>query len=142
MVLLIKKLQPTAIVPKQATAGSAGIDLPLAEGCLLAPGETKVLSTGLAMAIPKGFVGLILARSSAFKSGLNVTGVVDSDYRGPVKVMIQNVSNVAWPLSVGSCYAQMLLVQYGSPAIVEVESLDATERGDGGFGSTGNTTLK
>ena len=105
------------------------------------PGETAFIGTGIAMAIPKGKVGLIYARSGlACKKGLapaNKVGVVDSDYRGEVKVALHNHSNTAQTVLKGERVAQMVIADYYPCSYIECDSLDSTERGAGGFGSTG-----
>ena len=139
----IKKLDERAVVPAYASAMAAGADL---YACLdapvtIAPNETKLIHTGLAMAIPEGMAGLIYARSGlASKRGLapaNKVGVVDSDYRGEVMVALHNHGTVSQTVEHGERIAQLVL----APVIVAdfnvVDDLDSTERGAGGFGSTG-----
>ena len=140
--LEIKKLDKRAIIPTYGTVDSAGADLYaiLDEELTIEPGETKVISTGLSMAIPKGFVGLIYARSSlGTKKGLapaNKVGVIDADYRGEVKVVLFNQSNETQIISPNERIAQIIITPYLKVNFKEVQELSETERGDGGFGST------
>ena len=144
MQLLIKKLDERAHVPEAATGGSAGMDLyaVLDEPLTLAPGERAMISTGLAIALESPrFVALIFARSGlAVKHGItlsNCVGVVDSDYRGEVKVGLINQSDKAYEISPGERVAQMVIMPVEQPYISVVEELPESDRGEGGFGSTG-----
>ncbi len=137
-----KKLNENAVTPTFGTKYSAGADLySVEEEVVINPGETAFIGTGIAMAIPKGKVGLIYARSGlACKKGLapaNKVGVIDSDYRGEVKVALHNHSNTAQTVLKGERVAQMVISDYYSCNYVECNSLDDTARGAGGFGSTG-----
>ncbi len=139
----VKKLTPTAVLPTYGTEFSAGADLYAdmeEEKLVFAPGETKFVHTGLAMEIPTGFVGLVYARSGiASKRGLapsNKVGVVDSDYRGEIMVSIHNHSNSRQEILKGERVAQMVIAPFLRCDYVEGELTD-TERGIGGFGSTG-----
>ena len=140
----IKKLNENAIVPTYGTEFSAGADLyAIVDGSVtIEPGETKMIGTGLAFAIPEGLVGLIFARSSlGTKRGLapaNKVGVIDSDYRGEVRVVLHNHGKVAQTIENGERIAQIAFVPYYSADFTVVDELDATVRGEGGFGSTGN----
>ena len=144
MLLKIKKLSDNAVVPKAATGGSAGMDL---YACLdsdvtLKPGERALIPTGIAIALESNlYVTYIYARSGlAIKSGItlsNCVGVVDSDYRGEVKVGLINLSDSEYTVTNGDRIAQMVIAPVIIPEIQEVEELDKTERADGGFGSTG-----
>ena len=140
----IKKLNENAIVPTYGTEFSAGADLyAIVDGSVtIEPGETKMIGTGLAFAIPEGLVGLVFARSGlASKKGLapaNKVGVIDSDYRGEVRVVLHNHGKVAQTIENGERIAQIAFVPYYSADFAVVEELDATVRGEGGFGSTGN----
>lgn len=140
----ICKLDPAAILPTYATAGSAGADLyalPVGDPVVVGPGETAFLRTGLAAAIPAGYVGLIFARSGlACKRGLapaNKVGVIDSDYRGEWMIALHNHGDSPQIVNPGDRIAQFVLVPVLTPLMVEVDSLDETARGVGGFGSTG-----
>lgn len=141
----IKKLNENAIIPTYGTDFSAGADIyALIDGgsVTIAPGQTKMINTGLAFAIPEGLVGLIVARSSlGTKRGLapaNKVGVIDCDYRGEVRVVLHNHSSEAQTIENGERIAQMLFVPYYAADFKLVDELDSTSRGEGGFGSTGN----
>ena len=144
MQLKIKKLNDNAIIPKAATGGSAGMDLYacLDSDVVLKPGERALIPTGIAIALPdSNYVAYIYARSGlAIKYGItlsNCVGVVDSDYRGEVKVGLVNLSDEDYTVSSGERIAQMVIAPVIIPEINEVDELDETERGSGGFGSTG-----
>ncbi len=140
----IKKLNQHAIIPTYGTEFSAGADIYalIEEGSVtIAPGETKMLNTGLSFAIPEGIVGLVVARSSlGTKKGLapaNKVGVIDSDYRGEVRVVLHNHGSTSQTIEHGERVAQMLFVPHYSAEFSETDALSETLRGDGGFGSTG-----
>lgn len=143
----VKRLSGTAVLPVRGSAQAAGYDLcaDIAEPLVIAPGETAKVATGLAFAIPDGYFGGIFARSGlSTKKGLrpaNCTGVVDSDYRGPVIVALHNDSDKARTVEPGERIAQLILLPYLAAEFEETEELDATERGEGGFGSTGSGRL-
>lgn len=128
-------------VPVRATDGSAGVDLRAVEGGGLAPGERTLVDTGLRVAIPHGWVGDVRPRSSlAFKHGvtvLNTPGTIDSDYRGDVKVLLANLGEQYFEWRAGERIAQMVVTRVNMAPWLEVEELDDTYRGEGGFGSTG-----
>ena len=139
----IKKLDEKAIIPKYGTEYSAGADLHalLEEPITIAPGETKLIHTGLAIAIPEGFVGLNFARSGmATKRGLapaNKVGVIDSDYRGEVMVALYNQGSTPQTVENGDRIAQIVFVPYYTADFILKDELSDTVRGAGGFGSTG-----
>lgn len=136
----VVRLKAGATLPVYATSGSAGLDLYacLEGGLIIEPGQSVLIPTGVALAIPKGFVGLVRDRSSLARAGLHtVAGVIDSDYRGEVMVAAYNAGAAALPLRQGDRIAQMLALPCPRAEVVEVESLEDTERGAGGFGSTG-----
>ena len=137
----IKKLLDEAIIPTRGSADAAGLDLYAPFNYQLFPHTTVKVSTGIAMAIPKGYVGLIFARSGlATKQGLrpaNCVGVVDSDYRGEIIVALHNDSDNTQTIEARSRVAQMVIIPYEAVDIEVVDELDDTERGSGGFGSTG-----
>ncbi len=144
MTVRVKKLHKDAILPRYGSAYAAGADLHAlteAEFVSIAPGETKLIRTGVALEIPTGFAGFIYARSGiATKRGLapaNKVGVVDSDYRGEVMVSLHNHSGEVQQISSGERIAQMVIAPYLTAVFTEAEELDDTERGAGGFGSTG-----
>lgn len=143
MQIPVKKLRENAVLPKRGSAFAAGADL---YACLeneitLAPGETTLVPTGLALEIPDGYVGLVFARSSvASKRGLapaNKVGVIDSDYRGELLVALLNHGNAPQTVAPLERIAQLVVVPYLAADYIEAEALSDTVRGSGGFGSTG-----
>lgn len=142
MELKIKKLNSNATIPSYGSKFAAGADLYSCEDELsFAPGETKLVHTGIAMEIPEGYVGLVYARSGiATKRGLapaNKVGVIDSDYRGEVMVALHNHSNEIQTIAANERVAQIVIAPYLAVDFTEVEDLSDTLRGEGGFGSTG-----
>jgi len=139
LTIQVQKLHKEAKIPKFAHSDDAGMDLYVTEEIIIASGEYAAVSTGIAMAIPEGYAGLIWDKSGlAIKKGLKVLGgVIDAGYRGEIKVGITNLGKEAHTFGVGDKAAQMLLQKVAQASFEEVESLDETERGDGGFGSTG-----
>lgn len=139
----IKKLSPDAKLPVYSSQYAAGADLfACIEGDVaIAPHETVMIPTGLAMELPVGYAGFIYARSGlASKKGLapaNKVGVVDCDYRGEVKVALHNHGEVAQTISCGERIAQIVVAPYVTAQFEEAEELSSTIRGEGGFGSTG-----
>ena len=139
----VKKLSPNATLPTYGTDEAAGADLYacLDETVSIAPGETFWVGTGIALEVPKGCAGLIYARSSmGVKRGLapaNKVGVIDSDYRGEIRVVLLNHSNQFQTVSPGERIAQLIITPVLTPAYEEVEELTDTVRGVSGFGSTG-----
>ena len=139
----IKKTAPNAVIPAQATPGSAGFDLCacIQTPVTIYPGETVMIPTGLAMEIPLGVVGLIFPRSGmAAKRGLapaNKVAVIDPDYRGEIFISLLNHGKVQQTIESGDRIAQMLFMPYGVPGFNLVQDLTDTQRGQGGFGSTG-----
>ena len=137
-----KKLNENACMPTFGTEYSAGADLYSAEEeVVVNPGETAFIGTGIAVQIPTGLVGLVYARSGlACKKGLapaNKVGVIDSDYRGEVKVALHNHGKESQTVLKGERIAQMVITSYFACDYIESEELDQTVRGEGGFGSTG-----
>ena len=139
----VKKLHPNAVLPTYGSAEAAGADL---YACLEADvtidaGKTVFVPTGIAMEVPKGYAGLIYARSSlGSKRGLapaNKVGVIDSDYRGEVMVALHNHGAVDQTISHGERIAQLLVTPVLAPAFELCDDLTDTDRGAGGFGSTG-----
>lgn len=139
----VKKLHPNAVLPTYGSAEAAGADLYacLDEAVTIAPGEVYWVPTGIALEVPKGCAGLVYARSSmGAKRGLapaNKVGVVDSDYRGEIRVVLLNHSGQPQTLQPGERVAQFVITPVLTPAYEEVEQLSDTTRGTGGFGSTG-----
>ena len=141
--ILIKKLSKTVSIPKYKTAGSSGMDLAadIEEKIEIKPGETQIIPTGLSVSIPQEFEIQIRPRSGlAAKyqlSVLNTPGTIDADYRGEIKVILINLGKKNFIVEKGLRIAQMVLCPLIKAKIKEVETLDATTRGSGGFGSTG-----
>lgn len=139
----VKKLHPAATMPTYGSAQAAGADLYacLEEPVTILPGQTVFIPTGLAMEVPQGYAGLIYARSSmGAKRGLapaNKVGVIDSDYRGEVRVALHNHGQESQTVAPGERVAQLLITPVLAPVFEEVDSLSDTDRGAGGFGSTG-----
>ena len=143
MKLQIKQLNNEVNVPKYATYDSAGLDLEAAnnDNITLAPGETRLIPTGLAIALPEGYEAQVRPRSGlALKHSitvLNTPGTIDADYRGEVGVILINHGKTDFIISKGMRIAQMVINKYEKAEISVVANLDNTERGTGGFGSTG-----
>ena len=139
MTIQLKKLDSGAVLPSYANSGDAGIDFYANEAVTINPGERKIVKTGIALAIPPGYVGLIWDKSGiSSKYGLKVMGgVIDSGYRGEIQVIIINLSNEAYNIDKGKKIAQMLIQPIERKKIIEVDKLDDTERSSAGFGSTG-----
>lgn len=143
MKINIKKLTETAKLPERGTAYAAGYDLfaDLKEAVEIAPKQTFMVNTGVAMEIPEGYWGGIFARSGlSVKEGLrpaNCVGVVDADYRGPICVALHNDSEVTRTVVPGQKVAQLVVVPFLTVEFEEVTELSDTVRGIGGFGSTG-----
>lgn len=139
----VKKLRSGAVIPTYGSAEAAGADLYacLDGDVIIAPGQTVFIPTGLAMEIPKGYVGLIYARSGlACKRGLapaNKVGVIDSDYRGEFVVALHNHGQVEQTVANGERIAQLVITPILTAVFDEVDDLGTTQRADGGFGSTG-----
>ena len=143
MRIAITKLNERAILPEYQTAGAAGMDI---HACLdgpvmLQPMERRMIPTGIAIAVPEGYEAQIRARSGlSLKNGIttvNGVGTVDSDYRGEVGVLLVNLGQEQFEITHGMRIAQMVIARYERAVWAEVAGLDATHRGNGGFGSTG-----
>ena len=137
----IRLLNDNAKVPKKGTEYSAGYDLYSVEETEIKSGETKLVSTGIAAEIPNGYFGGVFARSGlAVKEGLrpaNCVAVIDSDYRGEIKVPLHNDSKEDRVITEGERIAQLIIIPFLSVQFNEAETLSETGRGEGGFGSTG-----
>lgn len=137
----IKLTNPNAIVPTKGTADSAGYDLYACEGGTIEPGATVKINTGIVAEIPQGYFGAVFARSGlATKQGLrpsNCVGVIDSDYRGDIIVALHNDSSEPRAINIGDRIAQLAIIPYINPTLTVVSELSVTDRGAGGFGSTG-----
>ena len=141
--LRIKRLSPLAVVPQYQSDHAAGLDLHAAidKQITLAPGEIRLISCGFAMAVPVGFEAQVRPRSGlASKHGIsmpNAPGTIDADYRGEVKVPLINLGREPFAIEPGMRIAQMVIAPVAHCGVEEVEELDETVRGAGGFGSTG-----
>jgi len=140
--LPIKKLREDAIVPENAYNGDAGYDLCACEGCELKPFERKLIGTGLAVEIPYGYAGFVLPRSGlALKQGLsivNAPGLIDSNYRGELGVIAINLdANNTIQINPGDRVAQLVIMKVEDVDFKQVDELAESERGSGGFGSSG-----
>ena len=142
--LRVKKLSDAAVLPVRGSAGAAGYDLSSAHD-LVVPARGKALAkTDLSIAIPLGTYARVAPRSGlAWKHSIDVgAGVVDYDYRGNVGVILFNFSDVDFAVKTGDRVAQLILERIETPPVIEVDDLDDTDRGSGGFGSTGGTTAQ
>ncbi len=139
------QLSPDAAVPIYATPGAAGADLTCAESITLQPGERRLVPTGLRMAIPAGYEVQIRPRSGlALRHGIsmvNTPGTIDSDYRGEIGVLLINLGSETVVLEKGERVAQMVLAPVVQAEFELVDELQPSDRGEGGFGSTGTTRL-
>ena len=139
----VKKVRKNAMLPTYGSADAAGADLYacLDEPVTIGAGETVFIPTGIAMEVPKGYAGLVYARSSlGAKRGLapaNKVGVIDSDYRGEIAVVLHNHGKIDQTVAPGERIAQLVITPVLTPVYEEVEELSDTNRGTGGFGSTG-----
>jgi dUTP pyrophosphatase len=138
----LQRLDPSVPVPRYAHSGDAGADLAIAEDCVLAPGERRLVGTGIAISLPQGWVGLVHPRSGlAARSGLtivNAPGTVDSGYTGEIRICLLN-TDLHHPvhLARGDLVAQLVVQRVARAAFVVRDALPATDRGSGGHGSTG-----
>jgi len=139
--LRVERLDPSVQLPSYAHDGDAGLDLAASASLTLAPGGRAAVPTGLRVAVPDGWVGLVHPRSGlALRHGLtvvNAPGTIDAGYRGELKVLLVNLGDTPVTITAGERVAQLVLQPVGHATVVEVESLDETSRGDGGFGSSG-----
>ena len=140
--LPVTRLRDDAVLPSQAYAGDAGLDLAACERVTLGPGERALVGTGIAVAIPDGHAGLVVPRSGlALRHGIsevNTPGLIDAGYRGELKVIVLNTDRTE-PFTVepGMRIAQLVVVPIPALRLVEVDALPASERGTGGLGSSG-----
>jgi dUTP pyrophosphatase len=142
VILRYRRLTPDARPPAQAHDGDAGFDLHAVEAASIEPGGRASVGTGLAVAIPAGYAGLVVPRSGlAARHGItlvNTPGLIDSGYRGELRVLLWNGDREqSFGVEPGDRIAQLILVAVEVPELEEAEELDATARGDGGFGSSG-----
>jgi dUTP pyrophosphatase len=142
MRLAVRRLSPAATLPARSHAGDAGYDLFAAEAATVWAGRRAAVGTGIAIELPPGHAGLVLPRSGlADRHGIalvNAPGLIDEGYRGEVRILLLNTDpEEHFEIAPGDRIAQLVVVTVGAPEVVEVEELAASERGDGGFGSTG-----
>ena len=141
MKLRVKTLYRDAGLPKYATTGSAGLDLCAMNMAVIDPWSTALIHTGLSVEIPDGYYGALYVRSSVARTGLVLTtgtSVIDSDYRGEVLIELRNVSKSIHIVNPGDRIAQLVFQPYERVEVVEADELNDTDRGSGGFGSTGS----
>jgi dUTP pyrophosphatase len=142
MTLRVMRLDPRAKLPSRAHPGDAGLDLYALEAAALDPGERASIATGIAVEIPSGQAGLVLARSGlAARHGVglvNAPGLIDAGYRGELRVLLLNTDRgIRFELAAGDRIAQLVLVRIEEPDVVEATDLAQSQRGAGGFGSSG-----
>ena len=139
--LKIKKLSESAVIPEYKTDGASGMDLSSTERVTLMPFERKLVPTGLAIQLEQGFEAQLRPRSgTSIKHGLtliNCVGTIDSDYTGEIFIPMINLSSTPYTIEIGERVAQMVIARYTSVGVKIVDELDETERGSGGFNSTG-----
>jgi len=136
--LQIKLNFDDAKVPERGSSESAGYDLYSYETIRILPGQTQLYDTGISFKVPVGTYGRIAPRSGMSKKGLMVNaGVIDRDYTGPIKIMLHNLSSDTYTVNKNDRIAQLILEKIKTPTIEIVDNLDDTQRGSGGFGSTG-----
>lgn len=140
--VLVQRLHPRAVLPARARPGDAGWDLCALEGGIVLPRERRAVPTGLSIALPPGFVGLVHPRSGlALGHGVtvaNAPGTIDAGYRGEIRVILVNLGESTWRFEPGARIAQLLVSRVEAPEWMEVDQLPGTQRGGGGFGSTGS----
>lgn len=139
MELIVRRLTSKASLPVRGSPGAAGYDLAASEATIVPAGTRALVSTGISIALPAGVYGRVAPRSGlATKRSVDVgAGVIDNDYRGEVKVLLVNNGDGDLMVAVGDRVAQLVLEKFEVAEVVEVDELDMTERGAGGFGSTG-----
>lgn len=132
-------MTPTALLPRYGRLGDAGLDLFSAEAYELKPGERRAFGTGIAVAVPPGYVGLVWDRSGlALRAGITTLGgVIDATYRGEVQVALLNTGEQRYAIQIGDRIAQLLIQPVPVIEVSEVAALDDTQRGSAGFGSSG-----
>jgi len=136
--LKVKKIHKDAKLPLYSRKGDAGLDLFSVVDCVLEAGEVKPIQTGIKVAIPHGYVGLVWDKSGISLQGVHrLAGVVDSGYRGEIQVVLVNLGKEPFVINKGMKIAQMLIQPIEEVKVVESEELDDTSRGENGFGSTG-----
>ncbi len=143
MSLRVRRLHDDAVMPRRAYRGDAGLDLHSVDDLVLGPGERASVSTGIAVEIPAGHAGLVLPRSGlAARNGIalvNAPGLIDSGYRGEIRVLLLNTDRSdSFTITAGDRIAQLVLVRIETPEVAEAIELADSERGAGGFGSSGS----
>ena len=131
------KIEKKSYMPVRAHIEDAGLDLRTPKGYILYPNSYRVIDTGVAVSLPKNTVGYIKARSSLFSRGVLTDGTIDEGYTGTIKVVLWNIHNEMVLLKRGDKIAQLVIHPIEKPELEQVDSLEETDRGDGGFGSTG-----
>ena len=142
MRLRVLRLDERASIPSRAYPGDAGFDLHAVDSAALAPGERASIGTGIALEIPEGYAGLVLPRSGlAGRHGItlvNAPGLIDAGYRGEIRVLLLNTdAQATFEVSPGDRIAQLVVIRVETPQVEQLEGLAASERGAGGFGSSG-----
>jgi dUTP pyrophosphatase len=142
MSLRVRRVDPRAVLPTRAYSGDAGLDLYALDEAELGPGERASVRTGIALEIPEGQAGLVLPRSGLARrhgiSVVNAPGLIDAGYRGEVEVLLLNTDrSEPFSIAAGDRIAQLVIVSVHAPEVLEVQELALSERGSGGFGSSG-----
>jgi len=143
MSLRVRRVDPRAVLPTRAYPGDAGLDLYALDDATLEPGERASVRTGIAVEIPEGQAGLVLPRSGLARrhgiSVVNAPGLIDAGYRGEVEVLLLNTDRASsFSIGAGDRIAQLVIVSVHTPAVLEADELAFSERGSGGFGSSGS----
>jgi dUTP pyrophosphatase len=143
MGLRVRRLDPRAVLPTRAYVGDAGLDLYALDDGVLGAGERASVRTGIAVEIPEGQAGLVLPRSGLARrhgiSVVNAPGLIDAGYRGEVEVLLLNTDRSSpFSIAAGDRIAQLVIVTVQTPQVLEVDELALSQRGSGGFGSSGS----
>lgn len=136
--LIVKKLSSTAILPERKTEQAAGYDVAADESIVIPANSRKLVSTGLSFTVPVGTYGQLAPRSGLSCKNIDIgAGIIDRDYTGHVKVLLINHNNNEFCVNSGERIAQLIIKQISTPDVIEVQDLETSKRGEGGFGSTG-----